>query len=297
MGDPVQLQLVTAAGETFTLRPDRPAAADQFALVGFDRGYPAARDVVEDIPGSAGTLDFTSLASASSHTVDVKVFDVDGDTRHQAVNRLRAAVSPTRWPDRSWLRALFPGDNTWWRAYVRGTVSSPITAGAGASEYLPVRLDLIAPDGVWLSDDQFYGQVRGGVLTGGYSYPVTYPLSLGGGVAGYVLVVENTGLEPAPPVYRIRGYAKNPDIRSGDGSKRMLFNGLTVAAGHYVDVDTATRTALYDGDVDRPVSKYVRPVDGSTWWDFGPGSNEVVFNADTLGDTSILEIYWHTRMV
>lgn len=90
---------------------------------------------------------------------------------------------------------------------------------------------------------------------------------------GGTVTVTNAGLFGSPPVIKLFGTITNPVIKNITTGKEIAFTGLTIAAGNYLEIDTARATVRYNGVPTQPMDGYL----GSTteMWELAPGDNNV----------------------
>lgn len=105
--------------------------------------------------------------------------------------------------------------------------------------------------------------ISGGGRTIPTEYPWTYTTSGGG-----TLAFTNAGNRPTPVIFRIFGTCVNPEIVLVGSGLHLSFVG-TIAAGNYLEIDSAKRTVKLNG-----LSNRLNFYDGanSTWFDL-PGQS------------------------
>lgn len=127
------------------------------------------------------------------------------------------------------------------------------------------------------------------VVSGGRTYPRTYPLTYGAsGTSGTILAI-NSGNYPTRPVAIITGPAANPRLENLTTGETLAFN-YTLGAGAFLVVDFDARTVLEGGTS----SRYYAVAAGSTWWELAPGLNEVRFRADVYQAAALAELRWRS---
>lgn len=102
--------------------------------------------------------------------------------------------------------------------------------------------------------------------TGGLTVPFTVPFWIDGYTIGGRLNLTNEGTADAPLFIRIDGPVVNPRLvlAAPDGSTQTIdFFDLTLGAGQWVEIDTASGTALLNGEAGSSVR-------GSTVWTMDP---------------------------
>lgn len=91
----------------------------------------------------------------------------------------------------------------------------------------------------------------GAALVGGTAYRggLTHPFTIPGYLVGGELTLENTGTTSTGLTVRIDGPAPGPRLVliRADGTVQSIAFDLTLAAGQWLEVDTAARTALLNG--------------------------------------------------
>ncbi len=247
--------------------------ADDRATLKVDLGFPVVRDVVADLTDRSGTRDTTALHGARAITLDLVFFD---ERRHALLDELRSYCHPAQRPV---LTLQHPEWDSPRRVVLRAdSQSAPLSADGGWA--LEVSASWVAPSGLLEGVDEMAATIMasGGAGSVGIRYPVRYPVRYTPGGGGGVVTVSNPGSAPASPVARLYGPHTGPQI-TRDGGGTLAFPGLAIAAGDYLEVDFAARTARVNGLPD--ASRYgALDFAGATWWDLPPGESAVRFTPD-----------------
>lgn len=111
----------------------------------------------------------------------------------------------------------------------------------------------------------------------GVTYPLTYPISYGGGPSGFGLAT-NEGTIDTPPVVRLYGPATNPFLANRTVDDVMAFD-FTIPAGQFLEVDFAAKTVLLNGD---PSASRYYSLAGGRWAGLAPGDNTLQFVASGI---------------
>lgn len=121
----------------------------------------------------------------------------------------------------------------------------------------------------------------GATVFSGFGFNLGFNFGFGGvsSLNDAVLVV-NGGNRPTPPVIRINGPIDNPRLISDTANREMLFQGLSLAVGEYVDVDMKNKTVKLNGTTNRR-NTLVSP----TWFFLEKGTNTLRLRA-TSSDSS-----------
>jgi hypothetical protein len=112
-----------------------------------------------------------------------------------------------------------------------------------------------------------------------------------GGVSSLNDAVEVVvgGNRPTPPVIRINGPIDNPRLISDTAGKEMLFSGLSLLAGEYVDVDMKNKTVKLNGTTNRR-NTLVSP----TWFFLEKGSNTLRLRASSSNPAATATVYYRS---
>jgi len=91
-------------------------------------------------------------------------------------------------------------------------------------------------------------------------------------------VVNNAGNAPVYPVIRVHGAVTNPVITNTTLGKTVSFTGLTIAAGHYIDIDMLNETVTYDG-----ITNYYAYINADDFWYLFEGNNTITISGSLGG--------------
>jgi hypothetical protein len=130
---------------------------------------------------------------------------------------------------------------------------------------------------------------------GGLTVPFTVPFVVEGFLVGGVLELVNIGTAPAPLFFRIDGPVVNPRIilQRPDGSVQEIdFFDLTIPAGQWVEISTASGTVLRNG---LPGSS----ARGQVIWDIDPfpllpGTTTLRFVAEEFNEDALLTVTYRS---
>ena len=151
-------------------------------------------------------------------------------------------------------------------------------------------VDLYAVDPVWKSNAT--SQVELGLtdVSGGLSFPLTFPISFGETNDGSVNL-QNDGSYESFPVIVISGPVTDPSLENRSQGKTLSFTG-TVAADETLVIDFNARSVLLDGSANR----YAWLDDSTKWWSLDPGTNDIWFDGTSAGSPTCL-CYWSDAWV
>lgn len=151
----------------------------------------------------------------------------------------------------------------------------------------PFKIELLA------SDPTIYGSSTAVtpvtvplIVSGGYTYPVVYPVvySAGSGPTS----VTNAGTVAVYPIITITGIATNPVIINNT-TEQFLGLDLTTGSTDTIVINMAQRTALLNGS-----SVFGDLATGSTWWALLTGGNSISLTTSNGGDTASSTITWQS---
>lgn len=130
---------------------------------------------------------------------------------------------------------------------------------------------------------------------GGFTFPLTFPLTFGAGVAPNTLTAINTGDAPCYPQLVISGPCLAPSMTnlSMPGVPTLVFD-IQLFAGDELVVDLDMQSAMYfpsGSSVGQTALATLEP--NSNWWALLPGTNIIGFNSsDPILDTGTLTVNW-----
>lgn len=119
----------------------------------------------------------------------------------------------------------------------------------------------------------------------GRTYPRIYPLLYGALGEGGFIVVHNAGNESSDSVLRVHGPIDTPIIYNSTQERYLKFD-ISIPAGDYLEINTASHTALLNGTGNRRST--LNPL--SQWWTLEPGDNEIRFQGNIYNPDALLEV-------
>ena len=111
-------------------------------------------------------------------------------------------------------------------------------------------------------------------VSGGMTFPATFPLGFGAAASGGYIFVTNYGTFETRALATIQGPCVNPQIQNAITGASLTFN-ITLASTDSLAVDFNARTVILNGTA----SRYNAIATGSSWFTFPPGSTTVRFIA------------------
>jgi hypothetical protein len=247
----------------------------------------AVREVVDASPGQDGSLDETQFADVAAVTLNLRVtgqFRALLDELSQfcvPYARPYLEVSDDEWAGPRRLSMRFDSAN------------SPIVTGSGQSR--AVQLAWKVPSGCWQdSAGTEYTLTASAVFSGGFTMSATpgadvpstgWPLHAST-ISADTLVV-NTGTMRAPWTCKLYGPCTGPALYRDDTGEGVVFtDSLTLAAGEYVELNSADRSALFLSNPDDSRALYVDYVN-TNWFDIDPGTNLIRYAPDVVSAGSV----------
>jgi len=230
-------------------------ASEYYTLKEADGFASAALDVVKwDRPGTHGIKTPRAFWRQRALRLDVGIrstTSADYETRRRA---LIAAFDTPR-DGLTWLKFSTQGGLALQTQFhLNSEIQAPLKQGEVTIG--EARIELIAEDPVLYSQTQYAPELL-------FS-------------AGSV-VISNGGTAPVFPVVRIYGSVTDPVITNTTTGRSVSFTGLTIPAGHYVDIDMANETVLYDG-----ITNYYQYILLDDFWWLAEGNNTITITG-TLG--------------
>lgn len=288
MTSPIELTLAADGLDDLVLTdPDTGVC-----YVDLDLGYPNPRDVVANRNGQNGVDDSTEFFGARAVTLALVVQPTSTLTIPEIIDSLSAFMVPSRRP---YLRYVLADGMTERQMRLRPSALGAPLEAPWWNRARRVQLGWVAPDGVQEAVDESSHVVTVSEDSEeGRTYDLTfdrvYPAS---GVVGAV-TITNDGNLSTPPILRLYGPATDPRIENQTVDKSIVFDGLTLAASEYVEIDVQERTVYLNGD--STLNRYQYVDFGNTeWWELEPGDNEVRYYPVSSSTGAQAEIIWKPR--
>lgn len=266
--------------------------ATGFIVQEIDLGCPTPRVVTDDLPAQDGADDQTSYFSSRTVQLTGYVVSSDAGSRSLALDSLMPFLRPKARP--TLVYALDCDVDERCLDMRVGQWSAPITHPESAT----FSVQWVCPNPI--AYEQSINEVDVPLAAGstrGRTYPRTYPrvypTSTGGG--GYL--VTTGGTYDSWPTIQIHGPCTDPaiywlDPDTGDFTgTQLVFSGLTIDSGDYVEIDTRARTVLLNGD---PGANRYNLVDfaATSWGPLLPGPNFLRFVPASADSGVTAGIFW-----
>jgi hypothetical protein len=124
---------------------------------------------------------------------------------------------------------------------------------------------------------------------GGRSYPRSYPLSYAQSSAVGAVTVTNDGTVPVRPLLRLYGPATDPRVENQSTGERLIFTGLSLLAGDWLEIDCREKTIRLNGLSNQ--SRYARlDFAASSFLRLLRGMNTVRYYPVSFGNGARLEV-------
>jgi hypothetical protein len=246
-----------------------------------DVGFPTIRPVTHARPDEDGELDTTALHGAAAVSMDLMLIP-GALTLTALLDELRSFCHPASRP-----YLVVERDGQQRRMRLRADQqSAPITTPM----YQQVQAQWRAPDGVWEALAEQIGTsdaVTAG--SGGRSYPRTYPLTYAESSPVGAVTVGNDGNVAVRPLLRLYGPSDGPRVENQTTGERLIFTGLTLLAGEWLELDCMEKTARLNGLANQSRLAQLDFLN-STWLRLLPGMNTVRYYPVSFGDGARLEV-------
>jgi hypothetical protein len=220
--------------------------ANGYRVATLDIAFPTVREVKAALPTRDGDFDTTALLGPRVITISGSLVPSPAGSRQSALAVLAHWLQPRLRP--RLVYAVDPGEPLL-SIGLRGSQLAAPYANVGVSAF---SASWVAPDPVAysLDVDQITVLPQNTGTIGGRPYPLTFPRTYpaaGAGGSG-MGTIQNDGDYPTWPTFRIYGPCTNPAIYwvTPPGGA-IVFTGLTVAAGDYLEVNSFAQTALING--------------------------------------------------
>lgn len=266
--------------------------ADIASVRSFEWASGALRTVSEEAPDADGEIDTSLLHAAGSITIGLRITSSFESRLRRLRSFTHGRLRPTLtidWED---------GESDQMIATLsQGVVTAPV----GRPTHRDAVVQFQVPAGVLESADLHEEVIHPGAgATDGVEFGTTVEF---GPTVEFPSVdppgtieVTNAGDRDAYPVIRAygpfgAGGADETTIGNETTGDSLLFTGLAIAAGDYLEVDFRAKKILVNGLAAQSRYQYLTFPD-STWWTLRPGVNEVSFRPDTFSGNSQAVVLW-----
>lgn len=260
-------------------------------LQGMDVPMPAPREVVEERTDDDGEDDDTELFGGASCTLEI----LATQTPAGFVEELGRFLHPRSRP------YLVVADDEW--AQQRRLQLRVSQFGKPRTIDLPRHMRKIqaqwkVPDGVWESVDLVEETINADVaITGGRSYPETYPRTYTTTTSTGAAQISNAGNAPAHHITRLYGPCVGPRLVNETLGEEITFtDSLTIAAGDYVEIDTRNKTAYLLSNTTAPRLSFL-DFEVSDWWQIEPGDQSVRYAPTSISGAAAAVITYRPAWI
>lgn len=254
-------------------------------LNSLDLGWPDVRAAVVSKTAQDGTVDTTAYIGARTVTAELTL---PATGYYLVEDQLRQVMHPGL---RYWLHISRDGWANERRILVSGRSYTP-----SLGQPKTAQMVWAAPAGT-LEDPQATVTLQPTLNNnaGGIATPVATPVAFAAGYLPGSIGITVTGTAPTYPIVDIYGPCANPSLFLSGTQQTLAFN-LTLAAGDYLHVDFAARTALLNSD---PTKSKYGTLDflRSAWWCLQPGPQQVAFNPSSASGACQAVFTWSPRWI
>lgn len=273
-----------ASGLSFAIRPRDGVAAGTLDV------QPAVRVVSDPVAGGDGERDRTTLMDAAAVTLSLVLYPAaDGDRMEDFLDDIAPLLAP-------WRRPALICDNDRWDGPRQLTVRFDSKTGpVDNPDTMSLALSWKAPAGCWtaVTASDFDLPASFEATTGlhmtattGLDVKPTAGIDMPASDVPSAANVTVAGSLRPPWVARLYGPCTGPKLTNDTTGQDFIFtNDLVLAAGQYVELDSAARTANLLSD---PALSQLENVDyaNSSWWTLEPGLTNVIRYHPTSGGSA-----------
>jgi hypothetical protein len=263
--------------------------ASGYRVQKLDLGFPTVRAVTQPRTDRDGEDDTTERYGASAVSMDIKLFPTATLTLTEILDSLRAFCHPKTRP-----YLVVERDGVERRIMLRSDQqSAPITNPFVTDVQVAWR----APDGVSEAVAEEVALANAVALVEpGVAFDWTFPLTFPATSAVGSVPVSNSGTVPVLPVLRLYGPCTDPRVENQTTGEQMIFSGLTIAAGDYLEIDSRNATIRLNGLASQ--SRYSRlSFAVSTFLHLEPGLNTIRYYPVSFSTGARLEVRYRSAWI
>jgi hypothetical protein len=274
---------------TITVPLESPAGG--WFCQSLDLGYPVVREVVANRPDQDGVDDRTQYMGSRVVTADITALAGAGAQIDAVAAQFARFMQPSARPV---LHYILDRPGAAERTLVlRGSGYTWPIAGPSQRD---IQLQFVAADPVSRSPTMQTATAYAGAPGGGRVYPLTFNRTYpAGGSSATTATITSGGDVAIRPTLRIYGPITAPEVNlfpfpAGPAFVVMFLGSFHIDAGHFVDIDTAHKTAWTDGD---PTQSVLASIDwiNSRWYPLpvSPGYTQMTLTGgNTSGVTQVV---------
>ena len=243
------------------------------AKLELDVPLPVMVEDVEQRTDSDGTDDHTAIHGSRAVSMAFRALD---DGLDAVIAELGAFMHPG-------MRPYLHVANTEWidgerRLRLRAAQGGAPVAGPLYPYARDVQVQWVAPSGVWEASRETEFAVNADAGTAGRVYPMQTPRTYPPAMSAGLTLHANPGSTFSHQVTRLYGPCVGPRLTNETTGETLSFTSeLQLAAGDYLEVDTANRTAFLLSDRDASRLNYLDFLT-SKWWRLAPGLNQIRYH-------------------
>lgn len=235
----------------------------------------AVREVIEPLPGQDGSWDQTQYADTAAVTLNLRLY---GTGLRAVLDELAQYCAPWSRPYLQVADDEWSGDRLLRLRY--DSAHAPIVLGSGATR--AVTLSWKVASGGWEAATQTEYWINASAAgTSGVPLTASAGLSLtaaaglsvpaGATSADTLVNVGGSGLRPTW-IARLYGPCSGPALYADDTGEAIIFDpSLSLAAGEYIELNSADRTANFNSAADSSRLLYLDYAN-SSWFKLEPGT-------------------------
>lgn len=277
--------------------PTLDLASTAFKAAEIDLGFPIVRTVTQNAPDADGEIDTTELSGARVVTLGLSVQPTVA-SRWALTQQVKAYLNPryrprlyVTFPDAPELmlrlRAANLADRWVPQRGARFDLTAQWVCPSGIMESAELHTATILPGAVGVDGIEFASTIEFGTTV---EFPFIAPPG--------TVTISNVGDRNAFPVVRAFGpfgvegnAADETEIGNVTTGRTLVFAGLGISAGDYLEIDFRQRTILVNSLASQTRYQYLSFPE-SSWWSLAPGENEVSFRPDTFSGNAQMQIFW-----
>jgi hypothetical protein len=161
--------------------------------------------------------------------------------------------------------------------------------------YVPLDIELLAPDPTFYADTESSTEIPLGWLTGGgFAAPVVAPIYVQDGAiaADRPGWAYNNGDADAWPIIRITGPCATVTITHADSGRQLDFPTLDLDAGQWIDIDTRPGFCTITRENGGNASTLMSPSSRIDLFSLPPGQSEMRWTAFDTTNTARMTLTW-----
>ncbi|MCE5227130.1 MAG: phage tail family protein, partial [Porphyromonadaceae bacterium] len=251
---------------------------------------PDLRQEIEDKAANHGQNDYGQYLGGRLITLEGKIMgesDIDKNTLRDALDKAFIKDGVYRW------LKFQPTGGVAKQIYCKVFDKDIPDEYQGMKYFRDFTINLLAVDPRIYSQTETTSTVYIPTSTGGFSFPLTFPLSFGTARVGGSITCNNLGNFESLPLVKMYGPLNAPEIKNITDDNKYIKINMVINTGDYLEIDFENHTIM----LNNTASRYLYLDSGSEWFSLLAGNNSLTFKDSGGNIDGYCTITWKSAWI